>query len=132
MKQWLGLAMLIAVPAIAAAPASVDITGTWAVSGDVQGVGVSETCVLAQAADGKLTGSCDVQGMAKYDATGTVTDKTVIFQHAGTYEGSALTLTYTGKINSDGGITGTIDVDPMAVTGSFSATKGAPAAAPAK
>jgi hypothetical protein len=118
-----GLAMLMAIPAVAQAPASADVTGTWVITGDVQGVAVSETCTLTQGADTKLAGSCDVDGMGKYDATGSVTDKTVIITHGGTYEGQPLTLTYTGKINSDGGFTGTIDVDPMAVSGSFSAKK---------
>jgi hypothetical protein len=126
-----GLAVLLAVPAFAQAPAGASITGTWLISGDVQGVGVSETCIVTQATDGKLKGSCDVDGMGKYDATGSVTDKTVIITHPGTYQGQDLTLTYTGKINSDGGITGTIDVDPMAVTGSFSAKKSDAATPPA-
>jgi hypothetical protein len=126
----LGLAMLMlmAVPAVAAAP-GVDITGTWALAADVQGVSVTETCTLTQSPEGKLTGSCDVNGMAKYATTGSVTDKTVIITHAGEYQGQGLTMTYTGKVNSDGGITGVLDVDPMSVSGSFSATK---AAAPAK
>jgi hypothetical protein len=124
-----GLAMLMAAPAVAQAPTGANVTGTWAISGDVQGVGVSETCTLTQGADAKLTGSCDVDGMGKYAATGSVADKTVIITHAGTYQGQDLTLTYTGKINSDGGFTGTIDVDPMGVSGSFSATKKAADAA---
>jgi hypothetical protein len=128
MKRWFGLALMMALPAVAAAPA-VDISGIWTLAAEVQGVGVDETCTLAQSADGKLTGTCDVNGMAKYDTTGTVTDKTVTFHHAGTYQGTDLTMTYTGKINADGGMTGTLDVDPMAVTGSFSAKKGAPAPA---
>ena len=119
----LGLAVLMAVPAVAAAPAAVDVTGTWTVAGEVQGVAVNETCTLAQAADGKITGTCDVAGMAKYDTTGTVKDQTVVFVHGGTYEGNALTMTYTGKLGSDGALTGTVDVDPYSVTGSFSAKK---------
>ena len=121
MKQWFGLALMMALPAVAAAPA--DIAGVWAVSGEVQGVTVSETCTLTQAPEGKLAGSCDTSAGGKFETTGTVTDKTVIFQHGGDYQGTKLTMTYTGKLGTDGAMTGTVDVDPFSVTGSFSAKK---------
>ena len=111
---------LVAIPAAAAAPA--DVTGTWAISGEVQGVAVVETCSLKQSADAKITGSCDTS-TGKYDVTGTVENGTAAFHHGGKYEGNALTITYTGKLGDDGSMAGTFYVDAYDVTGSFSAKK---------
>jgi hypothetical protein len=98
-----------------------DVTGDWSIIGDVQGVPVNESCTLVQT-DGKLAGSCGLMGK-KYDTTGTVEDKKVIFKHGGEYQGDALTLTYTGVIGDDGSFSGSIYVDPLAVDGSFAAKK---------
>jgi len=131
MKSLLLAASLIALPAVASAPAAADVSGPWTISGEVSGVGVNETCTFAQAEDAKLTGSCDTAS-GKQDIKGSVADQTATFSHGGTYEGQAFVMTFTGKINGDGGMTGTMDVDPFNVSGSFSAKKGTPApAAPA-
>jgi hypothetical protein len=123
MKYWFGLALMMAVPAVAAAPANVDITGTWSLAAEVSGVSVAETCALTQSTDGKITGSCDTP-TGKYDTTGTIADNTATLQHGGVYDGTKLVMTYTGKVGSDGAMTGTLDVDPFNVSGSFSAKKG--------
>ncbi len=115
-------------PALAAAPDDVDVTGNWTLSGEVSGVTVNETCTLAQKAT-VLTGSCKTD-TGNYDTTGKLDGKTATFKHGGTYQGTDLTITYTGKLNADGSMSGTMDVDPFNVTGSFNAKKGA-AAAPA-
>jgi hypothetical protein len=128
MKSLALIACLIALPAIAAAPAA-DVSGTWTISGEVSGVGVDETCTFTQATDAKLTGSCDTAS-GKQDIKGSVADQTATFSHGGTYEGQAFVITFTGKINGDGGMTGTMDVDPFGVSGGFSARKGAPATTP--
>ena len=127
---WLALALFATLPAMAAAPPDTDISGTWNLEGDVQGVTVNETCTVTQQ-DVVLTGSCDTS-TGKYDLKGKLDGKTVTFSHGGNYQGSALTLTYTGKLAADNGsMTGTIDVEPFNVTGSFSSKKGtAPPAAP--
>ena len=127
MKSYIALACLLALPAAAAAPADNDISGTWSISGDVQGTGVDETCTFTQQGV-VLTGSCDT-ATGKYDVKGKVDGKTASFTHGGKYQGSDLTITFTGKLAADGTMTGTMDVDPFSVTGSFSAKKSA--AAPA-
>ncbi len=121
MKAAIVLACLIAIPALAAAPADVDVTGTWLLTGDVAGTQVSETCALTQK-ETVLTGTCDTS-TGKYNTTGKIDGKTVTFKHGGNYQGTDLNITYTGKLGSDGAMTGTMDVDPFNVTGSFSAKK---------
>ena len=122
MKQWMAIAVLAATPAVAVAPADVDLNGAWALSGDVQGVSVVETCNFVQK-DAVLTGSCDTS-TGKYDTAGKVNGTNVTFHHGGKYEGSDLTITYTGKVAADGSMSGTMDVDPFNASGSFSAKKG--------
>jgi hypothetical protein len=98
-----------------------EVTGDWTIAGEVQGVGVDEVCTFVQT-EAKLAGSCELTGK-KYDTTGTVDGKKVVFKHGGEYNGDALTLTYTGVMAEDGSLSGSIYVDPMAVDGSFSAKK---------
>jgi hypothetical protein len=58
--------------------------------------------------------------------TGEVKEGKVTFSHGGEYEGQALTITYSGTLASPAALKGTIDVQPFAASGTFSA---APAAA---
>ncbi len=103
-------------------------TGEWTISGDVEGVAISEVCTLAQTAT-SLAGSCMGQGK-KWDTAGTVEGKKLTFHHGGEYNGDALTLTYTGTVGDDGTLQGSIDVDPLNVGGVFSAKKTAAKPAP--
>ena len=105
-----------------------DVSGDWAITGDVQGVGIDDACTLVQT-DAKLAGSCTLVGK-KYETTGSIDGKKIILKHAGEYNGDPLTLTYTGTLADDGGFSGSIYVDPLAVDGSFSAKKKVVAPAP--
>lgn len=127
MKYWIALAFLAAVPAIAAAP-DTTVAGTWAITGDIQGVDIAETCTIVQQ-DVVLTGSCDTPS-GKYDLKGKLDGKTVSYSHGGKYQGSDFVITYTGKLADDGSIAGTMDVDPFSVTGNFTAKKGTAATPP--
>ena len=98
-----------------------NLTGAWAITGDVQGYPIQEACALVHT-DATLSGSCATQGK-KYDTTGTVDGTKVIFKHGGEYQGDPLTLTYTGVLADDGTFSGSIYVDPMAVDGTFAAKK---------
>lgn len=130
MVKELALWMAVGMQAAAPAPAAVDVTGTWLVSAEVSGVQVSEICTLKQAADAKITGSCDT-ATGKYDVTGSVTSGTVSFQHGGEYEGNKLVMSYAGKVGSDGQLAGTLSVDVYNVSGDFTAKKAAATPAPA-
>jgi hypothetical protein len=100
-----------------------DVSGDWTISGDVQGVTISETCSFTQT-EAKLAGKCINTGKT-FATTGTVEDKKVVFKHAGQYQGDPLTLTFTGIIGDDGNLSGAIYVDPLAVDGNFAAKKAA-------
>jgi len=117
MKSFL-LAVLLSAGLLAP---SNDVSGDWTITGDVQGVGVTDLCTLIQT-DAKLSGSCSMSGK-KYDTTGSVDGKKITFKHGGEYQGDPLTLTYIGIIADDGSFSGAIGVDPMGVDGTFAAKK---------
>jgi hypothetical protein len=127
-KAWM-VTLAMAAPLLAQTAAPTNVAGVWDIGGEVAGVSVVEHCTFTQADDATLTGSCDVQG-AKWPTTGTVKGVDVTFQHNGKYNGDDYTITYHGKLDK-GALTGTMDVDPFAVSGSFNATKGTATATPA-
>lgn len=117
----LALSVLVAFAVlVAAAPASAaDVAGSWNVDGSVYGNPVVFPCTLKQ--DGvTLTGTAKIQEVDK-PLTGTVEDKTVTFRFEVEYNGSLLELVFTGTLNSDKEMTGTIAVS--GVTGEFTAKK---------
>ena len=111
-----------------AAPAADSVSGTWRVTGDVQGNAVNELCTLKQAGTA-VTGSCTAEGGQAYPVTGEVKDGRVTFRHGGEYQGQALTLTYSGMLAAKP-LKGTIDVQPFGVTGDFTATPAAASPTP--
>jgi hypothetical protein len=118
MKRLLPL-LLLASTAFAAD--TVSATGTWIISGNVQGYPITETCILTQA-EAKLTGPC--KGEKKtYDSTGTVEGKKITIKHGGEYEGQDLTLTFAGTLDDAGKLTGAIDVQPLDYAGTFTAIR---------
>jgi hypothetical protein len=121
MIRFLSSALLFAA-SFAPSPAA----DVWTISGDVQGYPVNEVCTLTTTGT-TIAGSCVLSGKT-YNTTGTATDKTVNFKHGGEYNGQDLTLTFAGTLDASGKLQGTIDVDPLAVSGTFTALKSAPAA----
>ena len=114
-----------------AAPADT-LSGTWQVTGEVMGNPLNEVCTLAQAG-AKLTGTCKRTGAeAKPSAvTGEVKAGKITFSHDSDYEGTTLTVSYTGTLASAKELKGTLEVQPFGVSGTFTATPAAPATAPA-
>jgi hypothetical protein len=108
---------------IAAAPGAVPAAGTWAVSGNVQGVPVNLSCALTTAADMTVSGSCVDSDTKTHAVTGKVKEQTLTWSFNSEYEGSPITVTLTGVVDETGAkMAGTIAVDPMNADGDFSAT----------
>jgi hypothetical protein len=115
------------VPAFVLAPAP-DVTTTWNLTGNVEGVTFTETCALTQS-DVKLSGTCK-DDLATRVVTGSVADKSLTFSHPSEYQGQALTLTFTGHVDDAGALSGAVDVQPLGYSGTFSATKAVPVTLP--
>jgi hypothetical protein len=127
MTRILSIALLFAAQT-ATVPAAPVATGSWTITGDVQGYPITETCTLTQT-DSKIAGTC-TNGEKTQPTTGTVADKTITFSHPGEYEGQPLTLTFAGQLDDAGKLSGTIDVQPLNFQGVFNATKSVAATPP--
>jgi hypothetical protein len=99
--------------------------GTWKVSGDVQGVPVLMTCVLAIDGNQKITGTCtDSDTTNAHAVTGTAKVASLTWTYSSEYQGTPITVTMNGHVDdSTSKMDGTIEVDPFAADGTFSATK---------
>lgn len=121
------LLTLALLSALNAAPAADSLTGSWKITGDVQGNAIDETCAITQSG-AVLSGTCIGNAGEKLDLSGEVKDGKVTFSHGGTYDGQALTITFTSTASTAKELKGSVFVLPFNVSGTFSA---APAAAPA-
>ena len=95
------------------------LTGLWKVHNSIVGNESDQDCTLTQKGE-ELTGTCK-SDESTVDVTGKIKDKDVTWQFKTDWNGSELTLIYTGKVDGPK-IEGTIDVQPMGVTGDFTAT----------
>ena len=109
----LTLMLLMLFPLAAASLSARDFAGKWTMDGDVQGNPVGLACVVEQAADGKLSGKCLINGMEPAEIEGTAKD--AAFKFSFTVQG--YTLTYSGTIEGD---TVSGDIEVAGVTGKFS------------
>ena len=100
-------------------PASVD--GAWTVRADISGNQSESNCSFTQK-DADLTGTCK-SDRGSVMISGKVDGKTVSWQFDTQYEGQTLTVYYSGTSQSAEKITGTVNVQPMNVSGEFTATK---------
>lgn len=101
------------------------VSGTWKISGEVVGNAINQTCTFTQEGN-KIKGTCTAPDNGKpIEAVGEVTAKQVTWKYNSEYNGEALTITYSGKLEG-AELTGTIDVQPFSVSGSFTAKKEEP------
>ncbi len=116
----LSLPLLLAFATIAVFAADApSLTGKWKVHNSIVGNESEQDCSFSQTGN-ELAGTCSLeQGSAK--VTGNVSDSKITWQYDTEYNGSPLTLVYTGTIDKDSKITGTVEVQPMSVSGDFTA-----------
>lgn len=114
--------MLLALSLLAAlhiAPAD-SVTGKWQLKGDVAGNALNTVCDIAQSG-ATLSGVCTNEQGQPQPITGEVKDGTVTFQHGGDYQGTELTIIYSGKLETPKHLKGTIVVKPFDASGTFTA-----------
>jgi len=114
----LALAVL-ATGAAQAQPSSV--AGSWTVRQDISGNQSEQTCTFTQK-EAEFTGTCAGE-RGSVMITGKVEAKSINWQFDTQYEGQTLTIYYSGTSQSAEKITGTVNVQPMNVSGEFTATK---------
>jgi len=126
MKLSLALLALLTASTLLGAQTTSSITGKW----KVHTVMVQEsdsTCTFTQK-DTELTGTCEGDN-GKNDITGKVDGNKVTWSFKTDYNGSPLTVSYEGKLDSDEKMAGAAHVAEMGLDGDFTAVKdaGAPA-----
>lgn len=105
----------------AAAAGKLDLSGAWSLSLALDTVTATPSMTLKQ--DGtKLTGDYTSQQYGKFPLTGEVTGTAVTFAVSMNIEGNAITASYSGVVQADGSLKGTVDIGG-AMNGTFTATK---------
>jgi hypothetical protein len=107
-------------PASLSAQAKFDLTGEWVFDVQTDQGSGSPTFVLKQTGE-KLAGRYKGQ-FGEADLTGTVTGKTLTFSFSADAQGTPITITYEGEIESNAAVKGKVDIAGMA-TGTFSGKK---------
>jgi hypothetical protein len=117
-------AVLIAAIGIGPIPAQnskVDVTGKWAFTVQTDAGSGTPTVTLKQEGE-KLTGHYSSQNLGEADLIGTVKGQEIKFTFNADAQGTALTVTYTGTIESKDSMKGTVDLGGLA-QGSFTAKR---------
>jgi hypothetical protein len=97
------------------------LAGNWKVSANISGNASEQTCTFTQK-EADLTGTCSGE-RGSVMITGKVDGKAVNWQFDTQYEGQTLTVYYAGTLETPEKIVGTVNVQPMNVSGEFTATQ---------
>jgi hypothetical protein len=121
--KWFAACALIAVCVAAGSAQSskVDVTGRWAFTVQTDAGTGSPTVTLKQEGE-KLTGHYSSQNLGEADLTGTVKGQEITFSFSADAQGTPLTVTYTGTVESKDSMKGTVDLGGLA-QGTFTARR---------
>jgi hypothetical protein len=111
----------VASSAVAADPS---VVGKWNVSTSIAGNDGSMKCTFTQK-EAELAGTCTGDD-GDHALTGKVDGNKVTWQYGMDYNGEPLTLVFSGAIRAEDQFSGTVDVNPMGVSGDFSAKRAKP------
>jgi len=100
---------------------SVDLTGKWLFTVNTDGGSGTPTVTLTQKGD-SLTGHYSSQMLGEAELKGSVKDGKFSFTLQGNVQGTAVTVTYTGTIESKDALKGSVDLGGMA-SGTFTAKR---------
>jgi hypothetical protein len=102
------------------AAAKTDLTGAWSLSLVLEAITATPSLTLKQEGE-KLTGEYVSQNYGKFPVTGTVKGNDVVFSVPMNIEGNAITAAYTGTLQPDGTLKGSVDLGQMG--GTFTASR---------
>lgn len=109
-------------PKAPAASGNANLTGDWSVSLQLDTITATPAISLKQDGD-KLTGDYTSQQYGKFPLTGSVKGTEMTFSVSMSVEGNAITAVYTGVVQADGSLKGSVDIGGGAMAGTFSATR---------
>ena len=101
--------------------ARIDVTGKWVFNVTTDAGNGTPTVTLQQKGD-SLTGHYSSQTLGETELKGTLKDGKIMFRFPVTEQGTTLTVTYTGTVDTKDSMKGRVDIGGMA-TGSFTAKR---------
>jgi hypothetical protein len=101
--------------------ARVDVTGKW-VFDVTTSAGSGKPIVTFKQAGETLTGHYSSTNLGEADLNGTVKGQDIAFKFVGTFQGMSVGVTYTGTIESNDALKGTLDIASLA-QGTFTAKR---------
>ncbi len=114
--------LLFSATVLAQAPASdAGLSGKWKIHQSIAGNDSDSECTFTQK-DNDLSGTQEPIRATLRNLPGRSMWKKVSLSYKSEYNGSPLTMNYSGTLDS-GKITGDVEVDPFNVTGDFTATQ---------
>jgi hypothetical protein len=122
MNRIAAMALLLTATVSVAQSSQPSLTGKWTLHQSVAGNDSDSECTFTQK-DSDLSGTCGTGDQSGPKITGKVDGTKVTWSSNSDYNGTALTMKYSGKLE-DGKITGTLTIDPFGVDGDFTATLG--------
>jgi hypothetical protein len=111
-----GACLALAAASLHAADAP-KVAGSWKIHSSIYGNETDSVCTF-DVKDKDLTGICK-SDRDPVNITGTVDGTKVTWKFDMDFNGMQLTLNYTGAITEDGKLDGSVDVQPVGVTGTF-------------
>jgi hypothetical protein len=117
MHKFVWLLMFASLPALAD-----DVSGVWKIDGSIADHPITPTCTLKQK-ENQISGTCKVDTGQVLSVEGSVKEKQVTWKYDVEYEGTVYTVTYTGTLEADASIKGTVTADPSDSSGDFTGKK---------
>jgi len=125
LRSYLSLTVLASIlaahTAAAQNAAKIDLTGKWLFNVTTSAGNGTPTVTLKQKGD-SLTGHYSSQTLGETELKGMVKDGKITFQFPVSEQGTTLTVTYTGTVDTKDSMKGRVDIGGMA-TGSFTAKR---------
>jgi len=113
--------LLLAGATLAPAAENTSLAGQWKLHSSIAGYESDFECTFTQN-NQDFAGTCK-STQATVTVNGKLEDNKVTFQYKTTYEGQELTVAHSGTLESPDKIAGTVDVQPMGVSGDFTASR---------
>ena len=118
----LATAIMIALAGAVEASAQTDLTGAWTFTVDSD-AGITYPAVTMEQDGETLTGTYVSEGLGEADFSGSVNGSEITFSFSVDVGGQLADVTYSGTIDENGEISGTMDIAGGLLTGTFTAVR---------
>ena len=120
----LAVAITIAIAgAVEASAQTADVAGAWTFTVTTDASGTTMPAVTLEQDGEKLTGRYSSDNLGLANLTGSVSGSEITFSFSADLLGQLAPVTYTGTVDEEGEITGTMNIAGGLVTGTFTAVR---------